>query len=127
MALLITVSMIFATCSKKSSSEDIDETMLYGTWKSTEHIINGQANNFDVTILIEDDGTGVIKTQEISHDINFTWSLSGDILTTTIGNSTAKFKIESLTESQITISGDSFPGMPTINTSYKGTYEKVLD
>ena len=128
--LLIAVAMMFASCSKNSSdsSEPIDETMLYGKWQSIHHIINGQTYDFDVMIEIISNGTGVIETTEISNPVPFTWSLSGNSLKITASNNTAKFKIEDLTDTQITISGNSFPGMPNIGlTSYKGTYKKVVE
>ena len=130
MTLFIAVSMILAACSKKdsASNESIDETMLYGEWQSIHHIINGQTYDFDVMIEIISDGTGVIETTEISNPVPFTWSLSGNSLKITASNNTAKFKIEDLTENQITISGDSFPGAPNMGqTSYKGTYNKVFE
>ena len=127
--LLVAVAMIFASCSKDSaSSSSIDETMLYGKWQSIHHIINGQTYDFDVMIEIISDGTGVIETTEISNPVPFTWSLSGNSLKITASNNTAKFKIEDLTDTQIIISGNSFPGVPNINlTSYKGTYKKVVE
>ena len=79
-------------------------------------------------IEIISDGTGVIETTEISNPVPFTWSLSGNSLKITASNNTAKFKIEDLTDTQIIISGNSFPGVPNINlTSYKGTYKKVVE
>lgn len=132
MTLFIAVSMILAACSKKdsASNESIDETMLYGEWQSTQHIVNGQTYNAEVTIIINEDGTGTIAATDVQNTLTFpfTWVLSGNSIKITASNNTAKFKIEDLTENQITISGDSFPGAPNMGqTSYKGTYNKVFE
>lgn len=131
LTLLFLVSMIFASCSKNNSSSNeqpIDETMLYGKWQSIEHIVNGQTYYFDVKIDISSDGSGTIETIDVNNHLTFpfTWTLSGSSLKITANDNIATFKIENLTVSQVTISGDTFPGLPNINlTSYKGTYNKI--
>lgn len=130
--LLVAVAMIFATCSKNSSdsSEPIDETMLYGKWQSVEHIVNGNTYNAQVTITLNEDGSGTIAAIDVNNTLTFpfTWVLSGKSIKITASNNTVTFKIEDLTDTQITISGNSFPGMPNMGqTSYKGTYNKVLE
>ena len=109
----------FAACTEKEDQPDqggqngnnTNATMLVGNWLVDQLTYNGQQLPMqdEMTIVMNANGTGEILENGQSHNNNFTWSVSENILTVTPGEESYTFTISGLTATECTLHGDVIP------------------
>ena len=116
---MATLMLSFAACTEKEDQPDqggqngnnTNATMLVGNWLVDQLTYNGQQLPMqdEMTIVMNANGTGEILENGQSHNNNFTWSVSENILTVTPGEESYTFTISGLTATECTLHGDVIP------------------
>lgn len=133
--MFIALSVGFASCGDDDENGDVSETGLVGTWESTyiEGWVKGSEDPEEngewkgpttgdeiSRITFKADGTGIDDEGD-----SFTWTLKGDVLTTTSAyeGASGSGKILKLTDKELVVESTNIEGAMTEYT--KITYKRI--
>ena len=94
---------------------------LVGTWQSEHILVNGEEAHMQMTITLNDNGTGKIEGMEEA----FNWQVNGNDVTITLAQgNTYLYTVTNITEEILVITGTTVPGSDQ-EASFEGHFKKV--
>lgn len=123
---VVALSCVFAACEPDedtpNDANELTVSQVVGTWQSNHVQINAEDAPIEISITMNDDGTGYIN--DPSEAFHYTLSGMNVVVTPQNGNVTLTFTIESITETEMVLSGSTIPGTDQV-VSFKGWFTKV--
>ena len=119
----------FAACDDENNGNNNtpdgdDNTLaaqLVGTWQSEHILVNGEEAHMQMTITLNDNGTGKIEGMEEA----FNWQVNGNDVTITLAQgNTYLYTVTNITEEILVITGTTVPGSDQ-EASFEGHFKKV--
>lgn len=110
-----------------TNEENIDMNLIYGSWVSTSHVINGvTATTPTIGLSFNHDGTGILSDDGVTENNEYHFTISGNkiIVAPDHGVGSFTYVFTSLTATSFVITGSDLPGTDQ-GTSYIGYYTKV--
>ncbi len=123
---VVALSCVFAACEPDedtpNDANELTVSQVVGTWQSNHVQINAEDAPIEISITMNEDGTGYIN--DPSEAFHYTLSGMNVLVTPQNGNVTLTFTIESITETEMVLSGSTIPGTDQV-VSFKGWFTKV--
>lgn len=119
--LVALASFCCLSCGKEEGGDtNQDNTdyakMIVGTWRVDNMTLNGE--NFtpeNFLIIMNSDGTGLLNDNGETENNQFTWSVSGKVLTIVHRHGQGDFNISSISDTEATLEGNTVPGSDGID------------
>ena len=113
----------FVACTPEennSGNDGLTMAQVVGTWQSTRILVDGEEVPVQLSITMNDNGTGYLGN---SDDL-FHFTLDGmKVVVSPSGGGSYVFTVESITDSEMVMSGDVIPGTDQ-PASFKGWFSK---
>ncbi len=94
-----------------TNNESSYNEMIVGTWLVDNVSFNGESMTPEnMLIIMNSDGSGLFNDNGVTENNEFTWSITGDQLTIVHRTGSPVYTINSLTDSECTITGNTIPG-----------------
>ena len=113
----------FVACTPEENNpgkDGLTMAQVVGTWQSTRILVDGEEIPVQLSITMNDNGTGYIGNS----DAPFHFTLDGmKVVVSPSGGGSYVFTVESITDSEMVMSGDVIPGTDQ-PASFKGWFSK---